>query len=199
MWLLPRRGWPPLARLVGSVARGGASKGFPCGVGEDSLGVGEVCGQGVWLRCGGMPGGFDGGPNELFDGPSHSARLCPVTSDATFNTDRHVLTQPTALRPQPADLLVLLDRDRGGAASAIPGGCTVEPSSAPPRETYASQHARRQHLLTTGIPPGEEGSVPSGDGAFSEEPVAGRSKVEPHEFESPAFGSSSGSRTFLKL
>ena len=58
-----------MSRSSGIVARGGASKGFPGGVGEDSFGVGEVCGQGVGLRCGGMPGGFDGGPNELFGGP----------------------------------------------------------------------------------------------------------------------------------
>jgi hypothetical protein len=64
-----RRRWPLLARLIGSVARGGASKGLPGGVGEDSFGVGEVCGQRVGLRCGGMPGGFDEGPNELFSWP----------------------------------------------------------------------------------------------------------------------------------
>jgi len=59
---------PLLARLIGIVARGGASKGFPGGVGEDSFGVGEVCAQGVGLRCGGMPGGVDGGPDELLGG-----------------------------------------------------------------------------------------------------------------------------------
>lgn len=112
--------------------------------------------------------------------------------DATFNADRHVLMQPTVLRPQPADLLVLLDRDPGClaavnlglgdcldtasnaavfgrdlvAASAIPCGCTVEPSSGPPREKYACQHARRQHLLTTAYchakkAPSQVGTEPS--------------------------------------
>lgn len=57
-----------LARLIGIVARGGASKGFPGGVGEDSFGVGEARDQGVGLRRGGMPEGVDGGPNELFGG-----------------------------------------------------------------------------------------------------------------------------------
>jgi len=55
--------------LIGIVAGAGASKGFPSGVGEDSLGVGEVRGEGVGVRCGGKPGGFDGGPNELFCRP----------------------------------------------------------------------------------------------------------------------------------
>jgi hypothetical protein len=55
--------------LIGIVARGGAPKGIPGGVGEDSFGVGEVCDQGVGLRCGEMLGGVDGGPNELFGGP----------------------------------------------------------------------------------------------------------------------------------
>jgi hypothetical protein len=55
--------------LIVTVARGVASKGFPGGVGEDSFGVGEVCGQGVGLWCGGMPGGFDESPNELFSWP----------------------------------------------------------------------------------------------------------------------------------
>jgi len=58
-----------IARLIGIVALCGISKGFPGGVGEDSFGVGEVRGQGVGFRCGGTPGGFDGGPNELFGGP----------------------------------------------------------------------------------------------------------------------------------
>jgi hypothetical protein len=54
--------------LIGIVARRGASKGFPGGVGEDSFGVGEVCDQGVGIRCGGMPGGVEGCPNELLGG-----------------------------------------------------------------------------------------------------------------------------------
>src|SRR6185312_16909121 len=59
---------PLRARLIGIVARGGASKGFPGGVGEDSFGVGEVCAQGFGRQCGGMLGRVDGGPDELLGG-----------------------------------------------------------------------------------------------------------------------------------
>jgi hypothetical protein len=46
-----------------------ASRGFPGGVGEDLFGSGEMCGQGVRLRCGEMLRGVDGGPKELFGEP----------------------------------------------------------------------------------------------------------------------------------
>src|SRR4051812_22725278 len=77
LWLVPRRRRPLLARLIGIVAPGGGSEGFPGGGGKDSFGVGEVCAQGVGLRCGGIPGGVDGGPNELLGGsePERTAVL----------------------------------------------------------------------------------------------------------------------------
>ena len=68
----------------------------------------------------------------------------PVTGDATFNADRHVPMQPTVLRPQPAVLLVLLDRDPGVSPPSISAWATAWTPAVMPRYLVGTWSPLRQ-------------------------------------------------------